>query len=140
MILFFFNLKNGNLNNKLKGLNGGNAIQVDGNNQEEEESHTVRVVVSTCRHGRRRTGTTVKGSGKGLLLDRGRYVELPLSQDDAFSLEQTGIAVNKGVVRCLKRIRLFLGRGGEAKSSITNLLLKPLGLLLRFEGDEAVAF
>lgn len=81
-------MENENLNNKLKGLNGGNAIQVDGSNQ-EEESYTVRVVVSTCRHGRRRTGTTVKGSGEGLLLDRGRYVELPLSQDDAFSLEQT---------------------------------------------------
>lgn len=54
----------------------------------KKKSHTVRVVVSTCRHGRRRTGTTFKGSGEGLLLDRGCYVELPLSQDDAFSLEQ----------------------------------------------------
>lgn len=67
-------------------------------NQDEKTSHTIRVVVSTCRHGRRRTGTTVKGSGEGLLLDRGRYVELPLSQDDAFSLEQTKAeAMNRGV-------------------------------------------
>lgn len=65
------------------------------NQEKEEESHTVRVIVSTCRHGRRRTGTTVKGSGEGLLLDRGRYVELPLSQDDAFSLGQTAGAMNK---------------------------------------------
>lgn len=63
----------------------------------KKKSHTVRVVVSTCRHGRRRTGTTFKGSGEGLLLDGGRYVELPFSQDDAFSLEQAEAgAMNKG--------------------------------------------
>jgi len=67
-------------------------------NQEEEELHTVRVIVSTCRHGRRRTGTTVKRSGEGLLLDCGCYIEFPLSQDNAFSLEQMK-EVNKGMDR-----------------------------------------
>lgn len=79
--------------------------EIHNQEDEEKELHTVRIIVSTCRHGRRRTGTTVKGSGEGLLLDCGRYVEFPLSQDDAFSLEQTK-AVNKGTDRrfdCLSK-------------------------------------
>jgi len=79
---------------------------------QKEKSHTIRVVVSTCRHGRRRTGTTLKGSGEGLLLDRRRYIELPLSQDDAFSLKQTEArAMNKGTVRYLTKVDcLSIGR------------------------------
>jgi len=87
-------------------------------------SHTVRIIVSTCRHGRRRTGTTFERSGKGLLLDRGRYIKLPFSQDDAFSLKKK------------KRVASFVK---ISKSKFTYLLLKSLGFFLRFEGDEAVA-